>query len=519
MSYKCIIIDDEPLICKLIQKLGSWAEHDIEIISICYDGETAVNEIRQHKPDIVLSDIKVPIYNGIQIIEKTKEAGLSPLFVIISGFSEFEYAQRAVQLKAVDYLVKPINKDTLNDVLAHCCDLLTERRQQSETSKALSDSYEALLWNALLTGKYSCADEQSFHAQYGMVWNSGGHYMISIHVSRPELLENQTLFIDPVIHIWKKYLGNAFCSADTSAGRICVLLNGIAEDETAFERLLQKIFIRLSDLQETVDTFNLTIGCSRRFQSPSALTQAAEEAETAASCRFDRGADSIYLYDALPKADHVRPLLNDTFTNNLIYLSGNLDISKIELYISEFKAGFLQHTRHDFSALGKFGLMNLNAIMSATQYLDQQVMREKFLYRFQFCVTYEDYFSLLLELIHEIIETKTQISDHALSASVADAKEYIQSHYMEKIHLDDVAKAVCLSATYLSAIFKKEMHMSMSEFINTVRIDAAKEMLVSSDASLYSIADACGYSDEKYFQHQFKKIIGITPVQFRRIHS
>lgn len=94
--YKAIIADDENKTCQLIQMLGKWEQFGIEIVAVCTDGEEAFQAIRKHTPDIVITDIRMPIYDGLQLIEKTKDSGLDTAFIIISGYRHFEYAQNAL---------------------------------------------------------------------------------------------------------------------------------------------------------------------------------------------------------------------------------------------------------------------------------------------------------------------------------------------------------------------------------------------------------------------------------------
>ena len=519
-SYKCIIIDDEPLICQLIKKLGNWDDLDIEIAAICYDGETAVNEILLQKPDIVLSDIKVPVYNGIEIIEKIQNAGLNPLFIIISGYSQFEYAQRAIQLKAVDYLVKPIHKDKLNDALSRCCELLTAKSEYHATTEALADAHESLLWNDLYSKKFHCENAADFKEQYGTFWSDYNHYTVTICISRPELSENHPLYIDRVISIFSTVFEQKTYFCDSSYGCINLIFPLPDDRNQHIDTLFQKLFIEIKQLKETLNSFSLTIGYSQVFLSPADLPVSLKQAWIAADYRFESGSDAIYGFYNLPSyTSSYSSLINETFINNLIYFSGNLYIEQIISALEEYKTNFLKQEVHDYIGLIDFGFLIINTIMSTTQYPEQEVLHERFLHDYHFCISYDDFFQLLTDYAATVIAQKSNQDSTELSASVKAAKDYIDKHYKEKIYLDDLAKEVCLSSTYLSAIFKKELNINITEYINSVRCDVAKNQLKTTVFSINTIAENAGYADEKYFQHQFKKIVGITPAQFRRIYS
>lgn len=519
-AYKCIIIDDEPLICQLIYKLGNWEEFDIEVAAICYDGESALNEIIKHNPDIVFSDIKVPIHNGIEIIELVHEAGLYPLFVIISGYSEFEYAQKAIRLKAVDYLVKPIRKDKLNDALLRCCDMLAQESKHLATSKALEDAQAELLWNDLHNGKYNCLTAEDFLAKYGAVWTDRTHYAAAISVSRPELSEHHALYIDRVLSIFADTFQKLTYSCSSTSGCIYLCFSTDKKKYHEITDCFQKLFIDIKHLEETLNYFSLTIGYSKPFLKPDGYPLALKQAQTASFYRFEKGANAIYSYSQLPAVSYsYKNLINDTFAKNIIYYTYALDTEQLKELLSEFKNKFLSHPDRDFAGLMEFCINFLNMVMNTAQVPEQEVLREKFLFDYQYCITYDNVFDLLENCILNIINKKKEAEAVELSSSVRAAQNYIDEHYAEKIYLDDIAKAVLLSASYLSAIFKKESGITVTDYINSVRCNAAKELLKTTPLSLPAIAEQVGYSDEKYFQHSFKKFVGITPAQFRRIYT
>ena len=117
MKYRLVIADDENKIIQLIKQLGHWEELNIEIVDECTNGRTAYESIREKKPDLVLSDIKMPVYDGIELIQKLRDEGIDPFFILLSGYRHFEYARSAIQLNVIDYLLKPIDEEQLNRTL------------------------------------------------------------------------------------------------------------------------------------------------------------------------------------------------------------------------------------------------------------------------------------------------------------------------------------------------------------------------------------------------------------------
>ena len=113
IMYKLLIVDDEKIVIEGLKSAANWQDHQIEIVGSALDGEEALKEIMNKKPDIVLVDIRMPKLNGLDLIKETKVLNLDTVFIIISGYSNFDYAKRAIQLGAIDYLVKPIEVEEI----------------------------------------------------------------------------------------------------------------------------------------------------------------------------------------------------------------------------------------------------------------------------------------------------------------------------------------------------------------------------------------------------------------------
>ena len=152
--YTAIIVDDEVKICQLIRCLGNWEEFGIRIVDVCQDGESAYDAIVKKRPDIVLTDIRMPVYDGLEILKKAREQGLDSSFIIISGYREFEYAKLAIQYGVVDFLVKPVNGEDLNLALKRSVEEINERRQFLNMGEMISDNERNVKESFLVQRKY-----------------------------------------------------------------------------------------------------------------------------------------------------------------------------------------------------------------------------------------------------------------------------------------------------------------------------------------------------------------------------
>ncbi|MEG2731993.1 MAG: response regulator, partial [Clostridium sp.] len=127
---KVIVADDEEKICQLIVKLVDWTSLGMEVAAIASNGIEAMEKIISLKPDIVITDIRMPGYDGLELIKRAKSEGINTEFIIISGYRHFEYAQNAIRYGVGDYLLKPIKKDELMDALKRIGERYRERNEQ-----------------------------------------------------------------------------------------------------------------------------------------------------------------------------------------------------------------------------------------------------------------------------------------------------------------------------------------------------------------------------------------------------
>ena len=139
--YKMIIVDDEPIIQMGLRSILNYNDYEIEIINVTSTGEEAIEQIRMYSPDIVLMDINIPVMNGLEVMETIKkESVVSPVFIILSCHNEFEYAQRAIKLGAIDYLLKiELTSENLAEVLRKT--ILQIKKTKMHTDSEKNDLY------------------------------------------------------------------------------------------------------------------------------------------------------------------------------------------------------------------------------------------------------------------------------------------------------------------------------------------------------------------------------------------
>lgn len=185
-----MIIDDEPIICNLIKRLGEWDRLNLEIVGSATDGLEGYRLIRELHPDIVLLDIRMPGLDGLELIEKCSEEKLTPRFIIISGYQEFEYAKKAIHFNISDYLVKPIDREELNMALKKSCLAIEEAQQKQTALQSLQMTIKEKnmhLWRAFFEKIIKGEPVPNFPDSYtGEPWPAGAFPSVCIGVVKLE---------------------------------------------------------------------------------------------------------------------------------------------------------------------------------------------------------------------------------------------------------------------------------------------------------------------------------------------
>lgn len=530
MAYRMIIADDEKMLIQLIKKLGKFRKLDIEIVDECCDGEQAYLSILKHRPDFVLTDIQMPIFDGLEVIEKVQRDIPDMLFVLISGFRYFDYARSAIQLNVVDYLLKPVIEDQLNALLVRLCRLTDERRKQKQENESLQSLRASMdrkktneFWKMILSEETTQLQDGSLKEQFGIEFKYPCFRMLVLNYSLSQLSETGRFsFSDKLNEI----AGSAF---DGRVKHYCyewdnqyaVLLN-FAQEQLGVVRTATSIFFYgCKDLHEIFGDFRMTLGLSDVHQNVAQLGQVAEEAQAASWGWLYFNGDQIIRYDQVRKMPHIT-------TEELFSVS---QIQRLKDCIRYLKKEELKEVFAEIKyELGKLDYVypadvgrSYNAICRQLSNEAVESCRENLLQRCSDALKrawnpaqmFENAFLVFKNYIEEQMEVLARESRNP----VKRAKEYICQNYQQSLSLEIVADAVGVSNAYLSRVFKEISGIGFNEYLTNVRMDKSKELLAETDLSIRDIAFQIGYSNEKYYSKLFKKLFGIKPTEYRRLYG
>ena len=536
MGYRIMIADDEPKIIQLIRQLGHWEHYGIEIIDECHDGEQALQSILEKKPDFVLSDIKMPVYDGIELIQKTREKNMDTLFVLLSGYRHFEYARSAIQLNVVDYLLKPIDEIQLNETLEKVCRRIDQLREQKESHARLSKlevekgkNEQLEFWQLFIERneekrrEFEIMDEENCNQVYHTNFKEGCYQVICTVSNLNGMLEqNDSLFSEKVDNfIMNCFKGLAVVHYFTTYQGHIIILNFDKKQQSEVKKAISVLYYSIRDLNEIYGNFRLNLGCSNVRYSCRELLKAFLEASSAEWGRLIFLGNNIIEYsqiETLPLFEQ-KELISEDELSRILDSVKYLRLEELSDMFAEIHKRTGQFNNANPRSMRQLFYGLLEKLVQAMQKEEVNRFYENYYYSYLEAKSFQQVIKNLYEFLGKYIVDEQKKIKEKLGKPLGEAVKYIQKNYMNQISQDDVAKAGNVSPTYLSRLFKDEMKIGFNEYLTKVRLEESKRLLSETNYSIKEISVMVGYPDEKYYSKLFKKITGIKPTEYRKLYG
>ncbi|MCL2033637.1 MAG: helix-turn-helix domain-containing protein [Oscillospiraceae bacterium] len=528
MLLKVVIADDEARVCNLVKMLADWDALGMEVVGTASNGFEALKFVEQIKPDILITDIRMPGCDGLELIRQAKLLVPNLEIAIISGYAQFEYAQTAVSYNAGAYLLKPIKKDVLIATLEKLGGKCRERaasksalehlRQNSDTNRELLRSR---LPEDLLNGRLQAPTRELLRRDYGFKLHDGLFQVFilkmdydretfsasSIAVARAKAEE----FIDSML--FSLCISGVF-QFYKSAGY--GVIHYASTDSDPVRRALRQCLNQLETQKFIFGPVEFSLSVGKAVKSPEDLPLSMREAQNAVTERIVEGTGR--LLESAPR----RSLLNegkllDQYNRALNHVADTLDAED-----ADKAADDLQKEVGGIPGLHGYELLGL--VLAAGKMFtirfnikDEPGLTHEFESRCELCASADKLFDCLRVFQRQWIGVVRERRESEKSRPIRIAKQYIHQHFNEPITLEDVSAATGFSVNYFSAMFKKETGEGFSKYLTHVRMERAKDLLRDTNYSVAEICRRVGYSDLKHFTGAFKKTTGLNPGQYRKL--
>lgn len=471
--YKAIIVDDEKWIVEGIKVGVDWNKFGFEVIGEAENGQDALQLIESLRPDIVFTDIKMPILNGLELIKKGKAAFPDILFVVLSGHAEFAYAQKAINYGTFGYCLKPFEIEEIDSMLIRLSQALKARKP------TISPSYSDELYEAICSGDQASM-EQILEAN-GMPVNTRSA-------------------ITPIV-----IQGKELTQIDQRINHLTFPMNRRRHGYLVYDHQKEAFLQNASNVNKTNE---YSIGVGHSLTVISELEASLEAASLAAYGIFSTGKTGVY---TAPVQVH-SPI--DEKLKEISNALNNKD--RVQLATSLASTRTLFHN-------GIFSIKDAYLIFTSVMYLflrDGVKVTSKLFEGYEQLYTY---FGSVDAMIDYLIKNTSDYFSEEISARVTGiahkkVKEillYIHNNFNQEISIQSLSDKFYLSPNYLCQLFKKEVGENFVEYISKQRIQYACKLLDETDLSINQIGEKCGFNDYFYFTRIFKRINNKTPTQYR----
>lgn len=534
---RVIIADDETRICKLIMKLIDWDQIGMIIVGTASNGIEALELIEKENPDIVITDIRMPGYDGLDMIEKAKKINDDLEFIIISGYGEFEYAQKAISFGVKDYLVKPINKEDLLKALLKVERDVKQKKGQTQLEKEYEITLkndankvrEALLKNLILLNLegVNAYTLREINENYHFKFREGLFCIVAVKIDYMNKNSSSHLnsIMDEIEDMIKGKLPAVVYELDAirNKNNLYIVINYNQGQKKPIELVFKKILERFNQRVSVVEKIEVTIAFGEEVEDLRDITASFRSAQLLIEDRILKGTGKIIEIDKKRTDDPEIENIFYHFSKKFMKAVEVIDKDEIRKVILNFKKEISfknirgAELKNMISELGNIYhiTMKSNNIKMDHGTDDYQELKN----RIDNCHSTDGLFDELLTYITSSLAILDRDKTHNNLRQIKQAKRYIEENYMNNITLEDVGTHIGFNPSYFSSIFKKETEMSFVEYLSKVRVEKAKDLLRESDLRIQDVCLMVGYNDAKYFTKSFIKHTGLKPNEYRKIFA
>lgn len=527
---KVIVADDEKRICRLICMLADWQGLGMEVVATAANGLEALDAIRQHQPDILVTDIHMPGCSGLELIARAKAIQPELEIIIVSGYAYFDYAQTAIKHGVGEYLLKPIKQEELMASLGKLGQRCRERRSAAQEVTTLregmqeqitkqQEQFVADLMNKQVEDLSAAAIAQRYHLEWpepqlvAFVLKIDYAPDTFTDASLEVILEKARSILHgllspicpmPLMHFEKTEGCGILAIPDPRQGMLRKALREAVNQLTAQKPLFGDIAFSAGLGPVVTDTRD--------------LPQTLKTARHSVLERLREGSGRLYEpLTAKPTLD--TDSLLQRYRGSMGHAIDQLDVAAATACADQMEAEAL-------AIPGITGKAMLDLVEAAGRMFILRCnfpQQEELMERYELCCRQSSSAGVLFDQLRQMQQEQLlriqRERETEASRPIRAARKYVQEHFRESITLEEVSAAVGFSPSYFSVLFKKETGEGFAKYLTNVRVEQAKTLLQETDHSVAEICREVGYSDGKHFVQTFRKATGLNPGQYRKLYG
>ena len=538
--YKLMIVDDEIGVNKSLMSSEGWNQLGFELVYTAENGMEALNLAEENTPDVVITDIMMPFMDGLKLSDNLKRENHNIKIVILTGFGEFEYAQKAVKLQVEEYLLKPVQISELIEVMLRIKNQLDEEYAKKEDIQLLREHYiksipvlrEKFL-QKLIGGKVYKAEFFEKTKKYQIALNgdlfivsvvsidscSSGSFSSMLSADDSEKEDLTIIALQNILHeVLERHCSVA--SFEYNKKLIAITSYKGCDMDAAKHSLLTMLEEVRRSTQKYLG-YTITIGVGTVCSMYEDIRFSYEDAVAAMDYKVILGSNRIICIEDIENRNSQRISLTQTHEQELIRSIKTGNSEALQKIINEL----FDELKNDNLSLYDYQIYLMSIVVALLKVVQDTGISSVNLFdkgfdimssfkRFNnFDECKESFLKLCFGLISKI-QTTRGITYRNL---VGQAKSYISQNFADPaINIRRVASHLHISPGYLSNILKKELKITFLNYLMQIRMDNAKHMLSNTSMLIYEVGEKVGFDEPYYFSYCFKKYTGISPRQFRQ---
>ena len=523
--YKVLIADDEKIIRMGLCSVIDWEAQGFSIVGEASNGSEVIRAVGEFSPDVVLIDIRMPKISGLDAIKQLREDGFNGRFIVLSGYSDFEYAQTAINYKVTSYLTKPVDTDKLIEVLGRIKEELDNEQEARQSKDDFMSKARKQLLRGLLTGEIKLSDNEKNDLSL-----NHSCYQVIFCEKYSHDIEDQAYELSDLLRVTNKNENEIEnISLD---GRNVILLKGSHPIEKL--NLILDKFSGDFPPEKNSPLDSIFMACGSVVTEADDIPQSYKEAMSLLMHRFfcDKNQHSMMYSEntqtVLSDEDKMSAADKQSLRDEMIENYSSLLVNNIQVFNRNKIAETLKELQ---AALYKAPLtIREEKDLLVDIYLK---IKEKLVILFSQTeipfMTNSEALSFIINshYLYEIIQFLSEQADMVMTSIgyssrdsiIDDVIYYIEHNYSSNITLENIAPLFGYNSSYLGKIFSKKLGTNFNSYLDSVRIDKAKDILERSKIQVYKVAEMVGYKNVDYFHIKFKKNTGMSPAEYRKQHS
>ncbi|MFZ7942690.1 response regulator transcription factor [Neobacillus sp. 19] len=517
--FKVLLVDDEILTIRMLQRLIDWERFNLELVGYAQDGLEAYNAYLKYEPHIIITDIQMPNMTGIEFIKKVRAINKQTEIILVSAYGDFSNIQTAMKMGCSDYILKPIDEQELHDAIKKVSEKMDgEKEQRRIIDKSESQLKKMELRYYMKTGVHS---QHIMKLQEGYHFNFERYHILVFEINHNTMDEFVTMQsiesmqMSYIIHVMedklKDYKNILFEFEENSW---VILLSDIEQEEL--------VSLSKEMISTLKNQFNINVKACFSDTVNGLMELPLQYKEIKLLCRYNFYLDTEEIlgcgYNC--QKDDFKEIQSRTLAKEVEEALKLKDLTNAEKIVNEIfqlsKSMNPFELNHIYEICFEMILILKKAISAKSKKTEK--MMEILSISYQDLLKLKSINSLQDFMRHRMEETLNQKKEvkGKYSQLVEESIKILESHYNESLSLEDICNQISVSKNYFCYLFKREVGISLWQYLTELRLEKAKELLLETDMKNYEISFQVGYDNPSYFSMLFKKYESMTPNEFRK---